>query len=366
MRHHQQKRAAFVGRNPSSSFFRRASPEGATGLPDTLHDGLEQHFGADFSQVRIHQNSSRADELNARAFTQGHDIHFAPGEYQPNTPNGRHLMAHEFAHVQQQRAGRVRGDRQLKGANLNTSKSLEQEADHQADRFVKSAGQTTASPMTSNTTATPAAAPIQRKLVVKGSTAAKRKAFFNKIKAASAIPLAMSKTGVIDQEFVGPYAPKDIFTQVIQDAIFNAQTVNLSLVGQDDQIFVDSFATGEVDVDDMMALTTDLFRSSLAHFVKERFQIKDYEKNKGKATFGPAHKDGLKVEEKYFREKYPKKTIKFVKEGIVPKSKKVDKSGNGTVKYFYDFTDIQQIYTQTVRGGTIIEDIIKSEVKIIR
>lgn len=45
--------------------------------------------------------------LGALAFTCGADIHFAPGRYNPHTHEGAQLLAHELAHVLQQRTGRV-------------------------------------------------------------------------------------------------------------------------------------------------------------------------------------------------------------------------------------------------------------------
>ena len=41
--------------------------------------------------------------VSARAFTVGSDIFFAAGEYSPGTPHGNELIAHELAHVVQQR-----------------------------------------------------------------------------------------------------------------------------------------------------------------------------------------------------------------------------------------------------------------------
>jgi hypothetical protein len=58
--------------------------------------------------VRVHTDAHAAraaDGLQARAVTVGDDIAFAPGEYQPGTADGRRLLAHEFAHVAQQRSG---------------------------------------------------------------------------------------------------------------------------------------------------------------------------------------------------------------------------------------------------------------------
>lgn len=63
-------------------------------------------FGHDFSRVRIHTDAragERARALHAAAYTVGNDIVFAPGRYRPDTGVGRALLAHELAHVVQQR-----------------------------------------------------------------------------------------------------------------------------------------------------------------------------------------------------------------------------------------------------------------------
>ena len=54
------------------------------------------------SSLRFHLDSGR---LNGRqhALTEGDDVYFAPGRYAPGTPEGDRLIAHELAHVAQQR-----------------------------------------------------------------------------------------------------------------------------------------------------------------------------------------------------------------------------------------------------------------------
>jgi hypothetical protein len=69
---------------------------------------MESALGHDFSGVRIHTDSragSLSSDLNARAFTIGRDVAFGPGEYNPGTPVGDALLAHELAHVVQQGGG---------------------------------------------------------------------------------------------------------------------------------------------------------------------------------------------------------------------------------------------------------------------
>jgi hypothetical protein len=46
-------------------------------------------------------------ELGAQAFTHGSDIFFNQGKYQPESPPGKHLLAHELVHVVQQRSNQA-------------------------------------------------------------------------------------------------------------------------------------------------------------------------------------------------------------------------------------------------------------------
>lgn len=74
-------------------------------LADSERAFFEPRFGHDFGQVRVHTNDSAAraaEAIHARAFTYGNHVFFGAGEYTPNTATGRHLFAHELAHVVQQ------------------------------------------------------------------------------------------------------------------------------------------------------------------------------------------------------------------------------------------------------------------------
>jgi Domain of unknown function (DUF4157) len=67
---------------------------------------MEARFGFDFGGVRIHADSAAAASataLNARAYTTGHDIVFGKDKYAPSSGAGMKLLAHELAHVVQQR-----------------------------------------------------------------------------------------------------------------------------------------------------------------------------------------------------------------------------------------------------------------------
>ncbi|HEY8401328.1 MAG TPA: DUF4157 domain-containing protein, partial [Cytophagaceae bacterium] len=90
---------------------------------------MENSFGEDFSGVNIHTNSEQANQLNALAYTQGNDIHFAPGQYNPESKSGQELLGHELTHVVQQKQGRVNSTAQFKGVQINNDSALENEAD---------------------------------------------------------------------------------------------------------------------------------------------------------------------------------------------------------------------------------------------
>jgi Domain of unknown function (DUF4157) len=69
---------------------------------------MEAKFGEDFRDVRVHAGGAAAASaslLNANAFTAGQDIAFGEGRYSPRTSGGKTLLAHELAHVVQQRRG---------------------------------------------------------------------------------------------------------------------------------------------------------------------------------------------------------------------------------------------------------------------
>ena len=74
-----------------------------------LDGGLARQFGSalgrSVADIRVHTDTTAASltrAVSARAFATGRDLFFAPGEYQPASPAGRELIAHEVAHADQQ------------------------------------------------------------------------------------------------------------------------------------------------------------------------------------------------------------------------------------------------------------------------
>jgi hypothetical protein len=99
--------------------------ENNTGMPDNLKAGVENLSGIDMSDVRVHYNSDKPKDVGALAYTQGTDIHVAPGQE-------RHLP-HEAWHVVQQMQGRVQPTMQLKDMSVNDDEGLEREADEMGE-----------------------------------------------------------------------------------------------------------------------------------------------------------------------------------------------------------------------------------------
>ena len=61
-------------------------------LPDTVQAKMENAFQADFSNVQVHTNSQAATQMKAVAFAQGENVHFAPGQFQPDNQSGQQLI----------------------------------------------------------------------------------------------------------------------------------------------------------------------------------------------------------------------------------------------------------------------------------
>jgi hypothetical protein len=107
---------------PPGGMFFKAAPGGAragadpTALSARLGTGrdlegstrtrMESAFGESFGDVRIHDDqraAGLANQMNARAFTVGSHVGFAASVYAPGSAVGDAILAHELAHVLQQR-----------------------------------------------------------------------------------------------------------------------------------------------------------------------------------------------------------------------------------------------------------------------
>jgi Domain of unknown function (DUF4157) len=108
------------------------------GYGEPLEQGIRDEFagklGDAFHDVRVH-NDGEADAIarsvSANAFTTGADVYFAAGQYKPESQEGKELIAHELAHVVQQRGASASGPLSVS----QPGDSMEREADSVADRI---------------------------------------------------------------------------------------------------------------------------------------------------------------------------------------------------------------------------------------
>jgi len=92
-----------IGAAPASVEHALADPGKPLETPAAA--GHERRFGHDFSRVRVHTGTAAeqsARDVDAHAYTIGHDMVFAAGQFAPHTHQGRRLIAHELTHVVQQ------------------------------------------------------------------------------------------------------------------------------------------------------------------------------------------------------------------------------------------------------------------------
>jgi outer membrane protein OmpA-like peptidoglycan-associated protein len=111
---HIQRRAGSSGEAMDAA---PASVEGVLSSPGrpldpALRQDMGQRFGYDFSGVRVHTGltaEQSARDVDAKAYTVGHNIVFGPGQFSPDSHAGRRLLSHELTHVVQQRGAEAPG-----------------------------------------------------------------------------------------------------------------------------------------------------------------------------------------------------------------------------------------------------------------
>lgn len=99
----KRKATATVSDGVASSI--QSTRGNGSSLDSQTQSFMSSRMGSDFSNVKIHNDSQSAQlnqNLSAKAFTIGNDIYFNRGQYQPQSAQGKQLLAHELAHVLQQ------------------------------------------------------------------------------------------------------------------------------------------------------------------------------------------------------------------------------------------------------------------------
>ena len=97
------------GVNPAPPIVQKVLASPGQPLGPAVRNFMEPRLGHDFSQVRVHATSRAAESaqaLGAKAYTVGQDIVFGADRLDPQSREGRRLIAHELVHtIQQSRGG---------------------------------------------------------------------------------------------------------------------------------------------------------------------------------------------------------------------------------------------------------------------
>jgi hypothetical protein len=94
-----------TSQNEAPSVVHNALTQSGMPLDQQTQSFMSERFAYDFSHVKIHNNTvatKSAAAVNALAYTNGNNIVFNEGQYQPSTSDGKKLLAHELTHVIQQ------------------------------------------------------------------------------------------------------------------------------------------------------------------------------------------------------------------------------------------------------------------------
>ena len=292
-------------------------------------------FGTDFSRVRVHTDDSAgrsARAIRAQAYTVGRDIVFGNGRYAPKTTNGRELIAHELAHVVQQRGT----DNSFASSELSIDTSGEAQADYAAQavisgRPVASLGQV----------GEPA---IQRRIEMRDVGRGEQSGFgrlpelIDRLDGIST-GLTFATVGNALTYVVRPGGTLSGFDRQMMQFIDQDPVIPMRLTnrhgllgshatGFHNQVDVDAWTSGYVDIDDLLESTDLGLQSVLVHFLRERAATSNYAHRIGgsnftNAEFNRVHSLGIEAEAELLRDYFGDPTIHIVNDSPSPTMRRV-------------------------------------------
>ena len=305
---------------------------------------FESRFGADFSDVRIYNNteaSRSARALNARAYTHGNSIVFGANRYQPHTFEGQYLLAHELTHVVQQTGqGGV-------GSHPNVSHDRSEMTIRRAIEL-RPPGRGEAS-----------AFGRANELVDRLNTTS------------SAVTYALAADGrTLTYAMIDGVTP-DKFDTMMTGFIDETQVIPLRLITSAGRVtgaggnFVpltgDSFVTGYVDLDDLLGSSDVGFKLLLAHFITERLEVPNYARRLGTAglvpLFNRAHEKGREAEAQVLQDLLNDPSIRFHYDELKP-------NGTTFVRAFRSRDEGYRVFW-VIRGHGVSSTISISDIRVV-
>ncbi|MCX5561516.1 DUF4157 domain-containing protein [Streptomyces sp. NBC_00038] len=309
----------------------------------------EPLFGQDFSQVRVHTDERAAESarsLGALAYTVGQDIVFGANQYQPHDRAGRSVIAHELAHVVQQRARPAHPAMRLGIGDAGTAQ--EAAADRAADAVAHGEKVPSAMPTVSPT--------IQRKVEMRDVGPGQQSGFDRlqelvdrlnsmaeggtfsaplggitayRVRADEGTLVRGSQT--VELEYQATEGRTPTFFETRMQAFIDGETVlplrltnrhgllGDKALGFHDRVEVDEWQSGYVDVDDLLASSDLALQSQLLHFLTERSATRNYAARIGGGTllgaeFDRKHDIGIKAEAELLRDFFGDPTIQLLED----------------------------------------------------
>ena len=235
---------------------------------------MEARFGHDLSGVRVHHDrkaAKAARAVQARAFTVGRNVIFGPGEYAPGSQEGRRLLAHELAHVVQQRT-RPRLQRVIE---------------------IRPPGRGEASAFD------------------------RRQELIDRLNAQSAAIQYRLEGRRLRYRIVDESALTH-FDRQMRGFADRSEVIPLRLITRSgylggEPLFVDSLEAAYVDLDDLLASGDLSFQLNLIHILTERFGVRGYERRIGTPMpeFNRVHRAALQAEAVHLQNVIGDPTIRF-------------------------------------------------------
>ncbi len=311
-------------RAPSAFDFGPVNAGPGRPLEPSVRSEMESKLGHDFSGVRVHADARAAESargVRALAYTLGRDIVFGPGQYTPETSAGRRLLAHELTHVVQQSA-----------AEPFTAPGEAHEAE--ADGVAESVVRGSAVPAVRRG----AGRAIQRTVEMRDVGAGEASGFGRRQELVARLNgvsqgLNFSLDGanhLVFEQRAGRTLSD--FDRQMMKFIRDNRVIPLRLTnrrGRDVNVAVegDTWASGYVDIDDLLASTSEGLRLVFLHILRERFETRNYARRIGSSSLnaslpGPArefnvvHRRGINSEAAMLRDLFGDHSIQFVREPL--------------------------------------------------
>lgn len=261
--------------------------------PET-RNWMESRFGSDFSHVKIHDgdNSQKLNKrLSARAFTHKEHIFFNSGEYNPASKQGKKLLAHELTHVVQQSKGSQMVQRtvELRPPGRGEASAFDRRQE-MVDRL--------------NALSSAVIYTLNGRVLEYELVDGAEQSFFD-----------TSMIGFIDNAAVLPLR-----------LITGAGLVGNSTVGFS-TLLIDSFMSGYLDLEDLLASDDTSFQMNLMHILTERSMARNYARRIGSPGLSPvdasgnltrefrrAHQAGNDSEAAFLQDIFNDPTIRFTRE----------------------------------------------------